>query len=103
MREIKFRAWIKDRKIMVPVETFCISENRVIYHGGMRSEEFKLMQYTDFKDKNGKEIYEEDILKTQWGMEIVGWDFEKLHRLNIFKDAIEIIGNIYENPKFLEK
>ena len=61
MREIKFRAWCPIKKEMYEPFTLwkAILENNVFVH------KYKdiLMQYTGLKDKNGKEIYEGDILR----------------------------------------
>ncbi len=67
-------------------------------------EEFAFMQYTGLKDKNGKEIYEGDIVEHLIGgtLEVKwlnhGWTpFMSWHDVEHY----EIIGNIYENPELL--
>ena len=65
----------------------------------------EIMQYTGLKDKNGKEIYEGDILEV-YGGECINYLVESLY--SIFYDRInteleyEIIGNIHENPELLK-
>jgi uncharacterized phage protein (TIGR01671 family) len=84
-----------------------------------------LMQYTGLKDKNGKEIYEGDILLTQeakdnyplkhtivfnvdqsaFRMRWVGSDSDSFYDQLIYQtrfNVFEVIGNIYENPELLE-
>lgn len=72
MKEIKFRAWDKNQKWMFYPSSIswkdgklwvCNSrgENRLEYE--LINPNAELMQYTGLKDKNGKEIYEGDIVK----------------------------------------
>mgnify|MGYP001233689767 FL=1 len=76
-----------------------------------------LMQYTGLKDKNGKEIYEGDIIRESDGdggyiyAKVVYYKdgfmgkekgFEPEYPISDFKNETEVIGNIYENPELLE-
>lgn len=124
MREIKFRAWVKDRKAIFEVVLINYVTKKVTYllervgHLlNIRHDKFndvELMQYTGLKDKNGKEIYEGDIFYTgsKKILYIVEWiDCGLKGRqiknkswvgLDYWKDDIEVIGNIYENPELME-
>ena len=128
MRDIKFRAWNIRYKKMQVVERMWIPEDKPIlgvhndkfsigtnWLNGEYELEFELMQYTGLKDSKGKEIYEGDILKDEFGRVcLVYWIEEEArfalrqkHRRTeyfmITNHLIEeIIGNIYENPELLE-
>ena len=110
-RKIKFRAWdSKDKKMFDPIHDV------VTFAFNLKCEWIEIMQFTGLKDKNGKEIYEGDIISPvmmcgtitsgtvifhsgsfmakQIGAE---WLMDDLYRY----DYIEVIGNIYENPELL--
>ena len=115
--EIKFRAWDKTEKMMCYVSLIDFENSTcvLIYPTKTYKEEdksfseVKLMQYTGLKDKNGKEIYKGDILKTPRGigrvfLRLGCWFVENQEELGYFPQfELEVIGNVYENPKLLER
>lgn len=136
MREIKFRAWLKDDKRMVEVRSIDFHEEgniitvnyNDIFGFEFNENEIELMQYTGLKDKNGKEIYEGDIVDihqtvngqsvfvievTNTGLVIPRYAFDKNYKYeyNIrellefdeYDKEIEVIGNTYQNRELLEE
>ena len=122
MREIKFRAWHKEKKIMGEVlgidilhkEMFFSNEDVDCYeHTDFK--DIELMQYTGLKDKNNKEIYEGDIfhIGSKKILYVVEWidcglKGKQIRNgswigLDFWKKDIEILGNIYENPELMEE
>lgn len=123
-REIKFRAWDNERKIMLWTGVFDLNwyQTEKNDEAGCHTDVAKtqkdrkvleLMQYTGLKDKNGKEIYEGDICSSHddGNGKIVWQEFEWVYEFsdgNVVgmwevKNGIEIIGNIYEKPNLLKE
>ena len=134
MREIKFRAWDKINKKFVKISDLIFDDDGSILEIGTEYLDFgdlgnstasfdfiELMQYTSFKDKNGVEIYEGDILKNEKGN--VGYvafliqtsvyvvvlknsDYRLGHRNTgehyTVAQGHEVIGNKFDNPELLE-
>jgi uncharacterized phage protein (TIGR01671 family) len=117
-REIKFRAWIKNKKKMVYGKD-ATSSAHFTDSFKYRKNEVELMQYTGLKDKNGVEIYEGDIIVGTYKdmgidtgsvvfkgcgfkVEIPNVGDDELVDWERYSDSIEVIGNIYENPELLE-
>ena len=129
MRDIKFRIWDTENKEMLKVQeldfepTFYggrIAIRPDQYNDYFDTEDMILMQYTGLKDKNGKEIYEGDILRfNEVDTAIVEWNEKYAYFMvrpiqdyyfdsDVLGHAIEynnaeIIGNIYENEDLLKK
>jgi uncharacterized phage protein (TIGR01671 family) len=102
MREIKFRAWDKNKNMMVyPSEKYT--------NGGLLDwfEDDDLMQFTGLLDRNGKEIYEGDIVQREQGEgEKDNVTFDDGSFLVDGESMCEfvwrnylVVGNIYENQE----
>ncbi|MFA5151476.1 MAG: YopX family protein [Clostridia bacterium] len=152
MREIRFRAWDKKRKIWIGkdfLEYLCIGDDTAVLvkysispHGSYEPyyckqltnpelDNLEIQQYTGLKDKNGKEIYEGDIIRADYQYDgMTCYDFTivgevtfnpntlqyvlidkktegeyllcSYDRVELLEDGLEIIGNKFENPELLE-
>lgn len=126
MTQIKFRAWDNNSKQWVTGWYLCDDGN--IYAGGrdledgIAASQIKLAQFTGLHDKNGKEIYEGDIVdefRTSRGFpegrhitRVIEWNNDMTLDdaygctavgFNMFGGELEVIGNIYDNPELLDR
>ncbi len=122
MREIKFRAWI-DEELLSHEQLIDMDQETHAMYTIITNEEndegVKIMQYTGIKDKNGREIYEGDIVEQlsertyksvtgtvklldgSYVIEFLSGD----DGVFLFDEMAynEVLGNIYENPTLLEE
>lgn len=127
----KFRVWLPDpdveRMLRVKALVFEHDKTRCVcgyaYDFYLEDEDATIMQSTGLLDKNGKEIFEGDILgiETDEGVLNVNIFWDSKHALFMFESKkyneeellaelvedntypFEIIGNVYENPELLEE
>lgn len=121
----KFRAWDKRYKEIYLVDEVNWDDGEFDYIGDAitfyrGAEEVELMQSTGLFDKNGKEVFEKDILDYNGRKVIVKWHGSYASFIYEFVDELqkrktewqplylsyykfEVIGNVYENPELLEE
>lgn len=131
MREIKFRWWNVNNERRLYGDLFRNRRQRIITQDGVVSnplaepEDWEVDpetvgQFTWLFDKDGKEIYEGDILWSNhlWEMHVewtiaydedlarivflqTNWAFEEINKANL--NLLEVVGNIYENPELFDQ
>lgn len=131
MREISYRAWLKDEKKLVEVKSIHFGTKKIMYgysegshcYGNVtcKFDDCELMQYTGFTDKNGKPIFDGDIVgcfgntqifEIKWCDVRGGYFLDNIRMSGVgecrpeclgnLTDTLEVIGNIYDNPELLE-
>ncbi|MBO3326455.1 hypothetical protein JJB63_12730 [Clostridium perfringens] len=141
-RELKFKIWDKEQKKFLEINwegedtthtkgkaNICYSDHVYVTLSGYVNEDgwpyevdADILQYTGLKDKNGKEIYEGDVLERHgyWPIRIeydkgclMVRDLDEVRYNNLILNVPicnfesindwKVIGNIYENPELLER
>lgn len=132
MRELKFRAWEKNQKEMIPVHNINFTNKMINTNSAWRTfDEIEIMQWTELLDDLGNEIYEGDIVEVVDGKRrhisavkihptgviidshvftknMTGKDTELLYEYSDFgigrgiTQTCMVVGNIYEHPHLLK-
>ena len=106
-RETKYKVWDKfAMRFITNIHIFPNGEVRY-YDNILNPKDIEVCFFIGFKDKNGKEIYEGDIVevtdKNGWGKKIIITYNKGYYNLALFSNKkIEVIGNKFENPELLK-
>lgn len=110
--------WVQGNLIVIAKENCFICTGKIKLDAAIKDfiapEMYKVFedticQCTGLKDKNGKLIWENDIMKYQWNgetrVDVVKYDapmfsYENVIRWSLYQD--EVIGNVFDNPELLE-
>jgi len=125
-RIIKFRGWVAKHNQFADSVSVYSDGSHLMEIGDVGGYQGVVSQFTGLTDKNGKEIYEGDVVqkdvfpygesapngkvvftsnKFQCEVVIIGEDQDDWYDYdgnNFYWDELEVIGNIYENPELLK-
>ncbi len=115
MRKVKFKVWDKAHKEMLEWKQV---KDKMVFTD-VDDKNLVFLQYTGILDKNGKKIYENDIVKNRSNgkVYVVKWNgcssaflmrdvdnqYKSLYFANQSLGRYEVIGNIYEQPELIER
>lgn len=118
MRTIKFRIWDKICKEFARQDDLMeYSDFDVCYFNNLFDQkDYIFQQFTGLHDKNGREIYEGDLVKYSFGdfsyIEKIGWEGVGFRLVTINDDSsnclagmdsiCEVVGNIFENAELIK-
>ena len=128
MRPIRFRAWDPKSKVMFEANLLTLYQSgKAMFDpsGDSYREDWPLMQFTGLYDKNGKEIWEGDIVEFDFNADWCEGDYLPQRRFEVSLDIhrfwckgekfgyegelllepseCEVLGNVWESPELLEK
>lgn len=114
MSPLRFRAWHDGKMTSFDLKDYLTIQSFINFEGELYRG-LVVMQSTGLRDKNGREIFEGDVVKSNFGNAVVKW-IENIAAFQMeladsstaplgqwYRNAyeFEVIGNIYENPDLL--